>query len=300
MSKRKARGPQSYENESLLLRILPDLLLNQGFARAQTVRQQGMKFLDAETIDGHAYRFWIKQGWTDAIDHCAIQFGLFKNVQGDSVSDQEFVTMVSDRVMSAKKKGATHALLVHMIDGKISDHTSLPIDEVTNAYITQIQRWPKRARNTKTPTLWFEDSRPVAGRECIEAVTQRAISFGSLTSPLAAQGSEADSEARRMSTVLEVRTMQERFRLRVGQRCGWQCVVSGTDVPEILDAAHLPGKNWRHHNSAEDGIMLRVDLHRLLDSGLAAIRNGTFWLSPDVRKGEYIHFHGRVITIAKP
>lgn len=298
MSKRKARGPQSYENEALLLRILPDLLLTQGFARAQTVRQQGMKFLDAETIDGRAYRFWIKQGWTDAIDYCAIQFGLFKSVQGDSVSDREFVMMVSDRVTSATVKGATHALLVHMIDGQISGHVSLPIEEVTNAYLAQIQRWPKRARNTKTPTLWFEDSRPVADRECIEAVTQRAISLSSLTSPIAEQGNEVDSEARRMSMVLEVRTMQERFRLRVGQRCGWRCVVSGTDVPEVLDAAHLPGRNWRHHNSAEDGILLRADLHRLLDAGLAAIRNGTFWLSPHVRKGEYIHLHGRIITIA--
>lgn len=299
MSKRKARGPQSYENEALLLRILPDLLLNQGFARANAVRQHGMKFLDAETIDGRTYRFWIKQGWTDAIDYCAIQFGLFKNVQGDSVSDREFVTMVSDRVTSAKAKGATHALLVHMIDGKISGHACLPIDEVTNAYIAQIQRWPKRARNTKTPTLWFEDSRPVADRECIETVTQRVISFGSLTFPIAAEGIEVNAEAMRMSTVLEIRTMQERFRIRVGDRCGWRCVVSGTDVREVLDAAHLPGRNWRHHNSADDGIMLRVDLHRLLDSGLASIRNGMFWLSAPVRKGEYANFHGRLIAITQ-
>ena len=43
----------------------------------------------------------------------------------------------------------------------------------------------------------------------------------------------------------------------------------------MLDAAHLPGTSWRTgENEATDGILLRADLHRLLDAGLLRIDDG--------------------------
>lgn len=61
----------------------------------------------------------------------------------------------------------------------------------------------------------------------------------------------------------------------------------------VLDAAHLPGKSWRHDNAAEDGVLIRTDLHRLLDRGLAELRDGRFWLAESARAGEYAQFHDR-------
>lgn len=61
----------------------------------------------------------------------------------------------------------------------------------------------------------------------------------------------------------------------------------------MLDAAHLPGKNWRYDKSAEDGVLIRTDLHRLLDRGLAELRDGRFWLAESARAGEYALFHDR-------
>ena len=53
---------------------------------------------------------------------------------------------------------------------------------------------------------------------------------------------------------------------------------------EVLEAAHLPGASWRGvANTAEHGILLRADLHRLLDAGLLTIEFGVV----RVRAGGY-------------
>jgi hypothetical protein len=56
---------------------------------------------------------------------------------------------------------------------------------------------------------------------------------------------------------------------------GRRCVITGCAVERLLDAAHLPGRDWRAgHNRADDGIPLRADLHRALDAGLIRLGSG--------------------------
>ena len=42
-------------------------------------------------------------------------------------------------------------------------------------------------------------------------------------------------------------------------------------------------------------MLIRTDLHRLLDRGLAELRGGKFWLAESARAGEYAKFHDRVL-----
>jgi hypothetical protein len=58
------------------------------------------------------------------------------------------------------------------------------------------------------------------------------------------------------------------------------CVLSGCQTEEVLDAAHLPGRDWHFHNGITDGITLRTDLQRLLDRGLLIF--DTNWKVVDV------------------
>lgn len=120
-----------------------------------------------------------------------------------------------------------------------------------------------------------------------------------ITSPsneAGARSKQTLEELVRRFNQVEVRPYQAKFRTAVFTACGGKCVVSGCDVPEALDAAHLVGRNWREgHNEASDGILLRRDLHALYDSGLLTINtDGT--VSVAVTAGaHYGEFHGRVV-----
>jgi len=91
---------------------------------------------------------------------------------------------------------------------------------------------------------------------------------------------------------VETRPEQAAFRERVGEAWGWRCAITGETVREALDAAHLPGASWRAgDNTALDGILLRADLHRLLDAGLLRIEDGVV----RVNVGSYAQYDGREV-----
>ena len=66
---------------------------------------------------------------------------------------------------------------------------------------------------------------------------------------------------------------QRRFRERVVRAYGGRCAVTDCDALELLDAAHL--RPWRID---DEGVLLRTDLHRMIDRGLAEISRGRFRL----------------------
>ncbi|WP_196483802.1 HNH endonuclease [Burkholderia vietnamiensis] len=83
----------------------------------------------------------------------------------------------------------------------------------------------------------------------------------------------SDGPAYKMTQVKQ-RLHQRAFRAAVFARHGKKCVVTGCDVEELLEAAHLDGSNWQDgHNTAYDGIPLRVDIHRAYDKGLITLDN---------------------------
>lgn len=51
-----------------------------------------------------------------------------------------------------------------------------------------------------------------------------------------------------------------------------QCAVTGTDIEGVLDAAHIVGYRGPLTNHVRNGLLLRVDIHRLFDRGLLDIR----------------------------
>lgn len=83
---------------------------------------------------------------------------------------------------------------------------------------------------------------------------------------------------------------QAAFRKRVGDAWRWRCAITGETVRELLEAAHLTGSSWRAgDNAATDRILLRADLHWLLDAGLMRIENSIV----RVNVGGYAEFDGR-------
>lgn len=106
---------------------------------------------------------------------------------------------------------------------------------------------------------------------------------------------DGDFEVRTAET--PIREEQPGFRRRVGAAYGWRCAVTGCAVVEVLEAAHLGGAGaWRHRNTVRDGILLRADIHRLLDAdGLRFVRDGdrvVVRVSPALAESEYASLDG--------
>jgi hypothetical protein len=298
MSKDLARGSESYENERLAMAAAPIVLRARGFQAVRMLRPGGMKIAEATRVDGTPVVFWLEQAWSTTSAYSAIQFGMLPSAPPPkTLPDDAFVDFVEDRIKAARERGATHALLVHLFGEKIQGYVALHIDDLVQAYARQIAMSPARARNTKTPTLYFGDARRGADTGFIRAVTDLDIRLEDLSGLSA----EADTDlgepaSRKVTAEIERRVGQEAFRIRVGERCGWRCVVTGVTIADVLDAAHLPGRNWRLHNEAADGILLRADLHRLLDRQLAKIESGRFLIAKSARVGEYAMYHRRPIA----
>jgi len=288
MSKAIARHPESYAAEARVFEESIQAIKAGGFEAVTSRKLGAVKVIDAQSADGGKLSFWVKVGWTK-VNYAAIQFGMFKGAEGGEKSDKEFVDFVSERVERMRQRGITHALLFHTSGFAVA----MKIADLTNAYREQMKRFPVSARNTRSPTMWFLDPRLKANPALVEIVMRRAIPLSILSKRSGASSDEPESRSR--VAEVELRVAQQAFRARVGERCGWCCVVTGSHIRELLDAAHLPGRDWHRHNNAEDGILLRADLHRLFDGGLASIKNGKFNIAKEAR-AEYAQFHGRAIS----
>lgn len=95
---------------------------------------------------------------------------------------------------------------------------------------------------------------------------------------------------RRMAMAL-VRPGQSKFRDNIMKAYNGRCAVTGDSIENILEAAHIiPAKNGGS-DGQENGLCLRVDIHRLFDSFNIRLRqDGTLHLSDVVRQSANYEF----------
>jgi hypothetical protein len=74
---------------------------------------------------------------------------------------------------------------------------------------------------------------------------------------------------------VKVRSGQGAFREKVLRAYGNRCVITGCDVQEALEAAHITPYKGNKSNHASNGLPLRADLHRLWDTGRLAIHEAS-------------------------
>lgn len=88
------------------------------------------------------------------------------------------------------------------------------------------------------------------------------------------------------------------FRIKVLKAYDYKCAVSGETCDEVLDAAHIEDYINEKSNHVQNGISLRLDLHRLYDAGLIDIgADYKVKVSPHVHSTEYVHFDGKKIHL---
>jgi putative restriction endonuclease len=77
----------------------------------------------------------------------------------------------------------------------------------------------------------------------------------------------ADGRRRVVASIFQ-RRGQGAFRDQLLRAYGYRCAVSGCDVPEVLEAAHIVPFRGEATNHVQNGLLLRADLYTLFDLGL--------------------------------
>jgi hypothetical protein len=75
-------------------------------------------------------------------------------------------------------------------------------------------------------------------------------------------------------TIQVVRQGQAVFRAQLLQAYEGKCALTGFDLPDALEAAHISPYRGQETNILENGLLLRADLHGLFDAGVIAFNPG--------------------------
>ena len=105
-------------------------------------------------------------------------------------------------------------------------------------------------------------------------------------------------ERERLFRQIRARRGQQAFREKLRARYGGRCAVSGCDILDVLEAAHIRPYRGDLDNHADNGLLLRADLHTFFDLDLIGIEPFTLTvhLNPEVSRGEYKQLHGCALS----
>lgn len=92
-----------------------------------------------------------------------------------------------------------------------------------------------------------------------------------LTKEELAQVNSGDEEEARRVVSRVARIQQELFRKQLLLEYDSTCAVTGADVPQVLQAAHIEPYRGRTSQTVTNGILLRSDIHLLYDAHLLSI-----------------------------
>lgn len=106
-------------------------------------------------------------------------------------------------------------------------------------------------------------------------------------------------ERQRTITKVLARSGQSKFRSKIMAAYASRCFLTGEVIPEVLEAAHIVPVSNNGADEENNGFCLRVDIHRLYDSGNLRIRpNGSIMLSDGVANSQ--NYAGLPAKVAFP
>ncbi|MDG9675177.1 HNH endonuclease [Micromonospora sp. DH14] len=110
---------------------------------------------------------------------------------------------------------------------------------------------------------------------------------------------EAAAEGRRRRLVeVTARQGQADFRRRLMEAYGNRCAITGCDTEAALQAAHIDPYDGPATNQVNNGLLLRADLHNLLDRGLIWI-DESYVLHVVGGTEHYSGYHGQRIRLPR-
>jgi putative restriction endonuclease len=110
--------------------------------------------------------------------------------------------------------------------------------------------------------------------------------------PIASDATEYSKQRRKK------RRGQQFFRSRLMEAYGGKCAVTGESHERVLEATHIEPYINISSNHIQNGMLLRVDIHRLMDEGLLALDNDLKLLvSSKLDSSSYVAYRGVQINL---
>lgn len=113
--------------------------------------------------------------------------------------------------------------------------------------------------------------------------------------------SEEDAREKELRAIAK-RKGQPQFRAAVLEAYDFKCAITGCDVQDALEAAHILPFRGEHTNVVRNGLLLRADMHSLFDQGLFRIDPDTLRivLAPQLLRSSYasLQDHGLRVPAA--
>ena len=106
---------------------------------------------------------------------------------------------------------------------------------------------------------------------------------------------------KRVLRAIRERRGQGPFRKKLIRRYGGKCMISGCDLLDVVEAAHVWPYRGPKDNHPDNGLLLKADLHTLFDLNLLGIHPDTLSVSiaKDARRGDYAALHGCNLVVGK-
>lgn len=140
------------------------------------------------------------------------------------------------------------------------------------------------------------------GFDVVEVATgELAKAYASAERDLEAEAAPIESldDARaRMMRAVVLRRGQREFRDALLRAYAGRCAITGCTVQDVLEAAHIVPYLGSHTQRADNGLLLRADIHTLFDLG-------QIWVDPDMkvrvvdglRESEYARLEGKLLSL---
>jgi len=111
---------------------------------------------------------------------------------------------------------------------------------------------------------------------------------------------EEDTEKYKVFRNVVERKGQSIFRAKISKAYDGACCITREKTPELIEAAHIQQYLNSDSNHVQNGLLLRMDFHKLFDNGLLYINSEyKIEISPLVKGEYYKSFQGKSINLPK-
>lgn len=102
----------------------------------------------------------------------------------------------------------------------------------------------------------------------------------------------------RCMTAIVIREGQGLFRQELLRAYSYCCAITGCNLIDVLEGAHIIPYNGSHTNRVDNGLLLRSDIHTLFDKGLIWVdEEFEVQIAPPLKRSEYSYLAGRILML---